>query len=520
MLPVIFQSTLPVWGATTVAALNVRILSRFQSTLPVWGATFLRPSFVISLRISIHAPRVGSDRPGGQGGLRQGISIHAPRVGSDGGCVRTLLFVFLFQSTLPVWGATSSWRSSAPRRLDFNPRSPCGERPWRNSGRPWSSGHFNPRSPCGERPLVLDPQGYQRAISIHAPRVGSDSQVKVDFLGLLDFNPRSPCGERHSAGSRARALEEISIHAPRVGSDFGDFGRARERRYFNPRSPCGERRSSRVSRRDGAVFQPRPAVGGATRRGGPFSCPTGIQSTPPVGGATTRRPYLPYRYNISIHAPRVGSDYQIFTSQRRRRHFNPRSPCGERRRAAGTAWSNPYFNPRSPCGERQSEVGYVPLIGGFQSTLPVWGATGSRPSCGKTGSISIHAPRVGSDLSPVVSLQLSAYFNPRSPCGERRQPVQRVGSPVAISIHAPRVGSDMVTNKAGRKHDNFNPRSPCGERPSSSSSSVPSKGFQSTLPVWGATASGCSEWRPVGWNFNPRSPCGERLSPVYLERTA
>ena len=34
----------------------------FQSTLPVWGATSRREKAIEASRISIHAPRVGSDR--------------------------------------------------------------------------------------------------------------------------------------------------------------------------------------------------------------------------------------------------------------------------------------------------------------------------------------------------------------------------------------------------------------------------------------------------------------------------
>ena len=58
--------------------------------------------------ISIHAPRMGSDRfitP--PASLECMISIHAPRMGSDhvvGGGVTHCLF----QSTLPGWGATTS----------------------------------------------------------------------------------------------------------------------------------------------------------------------------------------------------------------------------------------------------------------------------------------------------------------------------------------------------------------------------------------------------------------------------
>ena len=56
----------------------------FQSTLPVWGATNTSDGLTVAALISIHAPRVGSD---GLLGVRwescQDISIHAPRVGSD-----------------------------------------------------------------------------------------------------------------------------------------------------------------------------------------------------------------------------------------------------------------------------------------------------------------------------------------------------------------------------------------------------------------------------------------------------
>ena len=77
--------------------------------------------------------------------------------------------------------------------------------------------------------------------------------------------------------------------------------------------------------------------------------------------------------------------------------------------------------------------------------------------------ISIHAPRVGSDggsakRADAVNISIHA---------------PRVGSDVVrrcscrargISIHAPRVGSDPVPPRAGTPEEYFNPRSPCGER--------------------------------------------------------
>ena len=55
-----FQSTLPVWGATRILKPRRR-MSIFQSTLPVWGATDPLRGFRRRHQISIHAPRVGSD---------------------------------------------------------------------------------------------------------------------------------------------------------------------------------------------------------------------------------------------------------------------------------------------------------------------------------------------------------------------------------------------------------------------------------------------------------------------------
>ena len=124
-----FQSTLPVWGATGIrradlAAVWISIhaprvgsdprityerdkLGRFQSTLPVWGATRDGDQLRWDTLISIHAPRVGSD--GGEVPLYywcKEISIHAPRVGSDVPYRSMNNGSRVFQSTLPVWGAT------------------------------------------------------------------------------------------------------------------------------------------------------------------------------------------------------------------------------------------------------------------------------------------------------------------------------------------------------------------------------------------------------------------------------
>ena len=59
-----FQSTLPGWGATFNVIGDVGA-GVFQSTLPGWGATHLHVGHAVRVDISIHAPRVGSDRENG-----------------------------------------------------------------------------------------------------------------------------------------------------------------------------------------------------------------------------------------------------------------------------------------------------------------------------------------------------------------------------------------------------------------------------------------------------------------------
>ena len=101
-----------------------------------------------------------------------------------------------------------------------------------------------------------------------------------------------------------------------------------------------------------------------------------FQSTLPARGATTQAVMQASFLLISIHAPRTGSDpctaiiatfsasFQSTLPARGAtkgvqsrgaslRHFNPRSPHGERRyNAIITERWMLYFNPRSPHGER------------------------------------------------------------------------------------------------------------------------------------------------------------------------
>ena len=213
-------------------------------------------------------------------------------------------------------------------------------------------------------------------ISIHAPRTGSDKWLTFISCKNFDFNPRSPHGERRYPWTSLTEAEIISIHAPRTGSDdlmdkrfkaakkFQSTLPARgataqpkyiprSRRDFNPRSPHGERRhgeQKNMRHRMISIHAPR----------------TGSDGNADEMTAASR---------ISIHAPRTGSDRHRLELLRPHGDFNPRSPHGERPARAVRRRLTGHFNPRSPHGERPA--------GSIQHILH--------------RTISIHAPRTGSD---------------------------------------------------------------------------------------------------------------------------
>ena len=177
---------------------------------------------------------------------------------------------------------------------------------------------------------MLPHMGATLAISIHAPRTGSDGLLAIRFTF---FN--------------------ISIHAPRTGSDNAERLKQQIEVYFNPRSPHGERRENLEYRRNYTIFQSTLPARGATifltqfpQRSADFNprsphgerlfvnCSISVlsefqstlpargatistdfwnnlqtfQSTLPARGATRRGSSVRIHQNISIHAPRTGSD--------------------------------------------------------------------------------------------------------------------------------------------------------------------------------------------------------------------
>ena len=181
-------------------------------------------------------------------------------------------------------------------------------------------------------------------------------------------------------------------------------------------------------------------------------------------GATIWIKYASQKPTISIHAPRVGSDHLGLVAGRWQIYFNPRSPCGERPSRYASVSGITSFQSTLPVWGATAPPASLPSQTVFQSTLPVWGATFSSLKKLFTMSISIHAPRVGSDLSRSCILFSFFLFQSTLPVWGATIAVHKQIRLNIISIHAPRVGSDSADKAESNARYNFNPRSPCGER--------------------------------------------------------
>ena len=172
--------------------------------------------------ISIHAPRVGSDGIKYIIGRYLEISIHAPRVGSDPYQPPVGRPYSKFQSTLPVWGATSTLLCRYLSYFDFNPRSPCGERLKRSIPDMdfITISIHAPRVGSDRFPILL--RAIRPTISIHAPRVGSDLCACPKYTHQYRFQSTLPVWGATARQEAYRLMQDISIHAPRVGSDAID----------------------------------------------------------------------------------------------------------------------------------------------------------------------------------------------------------------------------------------------------------------------------------------------------------
>ena len=366
-----------------------------------------------------------------------------------------------------MWGATCVARMQR-KNFQFQSTRPVWGATVSDGGYRKYYAHFNPRAPCGAR------------------RDSIMSGIKH-----YKFQSTRPVWGATWYIMRSKSLIPISIHAPRVGRDlicpkfisadyrfqstrpvWGATARwqlhTAESVDFNPRAPCGARLRTVPLMMYSRTFQSTRPVWGATFEAGERAGVVRFQSTRPVWGAT----------RLALHhAPPD-------------RFQSTRPVWGATIYKFGITYILPFQSTRPVWGA----TGYcvtIRAIIGFQSTRPVWGATNALSPKNSLISISIHAPRVGRDDTSFSHVCAILNFNPRAPCGARPRHHHR-----------------------HRRCRNFNPRAPCGARPQPKQIGGIYLQFQSTRPVWGATAELADALRGIAFQ-STRPVWGATFMTVY-----
>ena len=144
-------------------------------------------------------------------------------------------------------------------------------------------------------------------ISIHAPHAGCDNAINraLDAIGISIHAPHAGCD---ASISHSGIYYSISIHAPHAGCDRLD-------------NMC-------------------------------IALKLRFQSTHPMRGATGCTECIERRVPISIHAPHAGCDWCTAPRDGQQDDFNPRTPCGVRRRNSGKGrfvWDISIHAPHAGC---------------------------------------------------------------------------------------------------------------------------------------------------------------------------
>ena len=170
--------------------------------------------------------------------------------------------VQIFQSTLPLRGATFSMRL-VQHIVSISIHTPLAGSD--GTARPWSRpcGNFNPHSPCGER------------------RGRRSSCLPSSY-----FNPHSPCGERQYAYRHPSVKVEISIHTPLAGSDEAGAAVLVKADVISIHTPLAGSDSLLCGRYQYNKFQSTLLLRGATPASRRLRDMIEFQSTLPLRGAT------------------------------------------------------------------------------------------------------------------------------------------------------------------------------------------------------------------------------------------
>ena len=234
------------------------------------------------------------------------ISIHTPLAGSDRWPAGTSSLGSISIHT-PLAGSDKAHSHGVPQQTDFNPHSPCGER-LADFYTYWQGEEFQSTLPLRGATFHSRHSGHPESFQSTLPLRGATTGHTL-FLPASKFQSTLPLRGATASSTDVIDTLQISIHTPLAGSDSA------------------------------AVHSGFPQMA--------------ISIHTPLAGSDMHQMRQGHEMKISIHTPLAGSDEWTRLWKGWCQHFNPHSPCGERR-----------ITPKARTTRSR-----------FQSTLPLRGAT-------------------------------------------------------------------------------------------------------------------------------------------------
>ncbi|AUD75147.1 hypothetical protein NRBB11_1422 [Bifidobacterium breve] len=194
--------------------------------------------------------------------------------------------------------------------------------------------------------------------------------------------------------------------------------------YFNPRSPDGERLAiwSRID------------------------CNTDISIHAPRMGSDGHQHVLRnHHHHISIHAPRMGSDHLPSCGVLAQVGISIHAPrMGSDARAPRCGIAAEFISIHAPRMGSDWVVSSMPWMGPvFQSTLPGWGATCYAVACNRSIEFQSTLPGWGATVAFDLGEVLAVFISIHAPRMGSDNDNNVLTPDFKISIHAPRMGSDL-----------------------------------------------------------------------------
>ena len=258
-------------------------------------------------------------------------------------------------------------------------------------------------------------------------------------------------------------------------------------------------------------------------------------------------------WGVSIHALLAECDTFIANAAKHLNGFNPRTPCGVRRKGHEQRLSVAWFQSTHSLRSATRFFFLLQFLKKFQSTHSLRSATRTRGRRVPDPEVSIHALLAECDRQGINRGGRPAGFNPRTPCGVRRgvnrmqivstgfqsthslrsatlvnrhawiillfqsthslrsatPPLHFPPADERVSIHALLAECDREPVARFMSAFRFNPRTPCGVRPR-----IDVIYIDSTFVSIHALLAECDRRRKqpakADYGFNPRTPCGVR----------